>query len=1293
MNAPKIKTFVSSVSAQLKSTRSQIIQDLSKAGYDVSAMERFGAQPAVPLDVCLGEVRISDVAILLVGPRYGSLLPQGISYTHAEYREAQGAGIPVIAIRIPDDEGLDAEERAQLKAFAAEVGSTTTYDFLAPDERLERISPKVLAALTSARNRGDIGHRFSVFQEYERYFGPLLLQGRALLTHEGPFVGRVEELEQIQSFIDGPEPLLILEAPGGSGKSRLLLEAAKAASQRAGTPRIYFADPSASWSPSDINLLPVTSPAIVVFDDGHRRPELDRIVAACQQHNKTIRYLVSCRPSAIPIVKPLVSSLLGAGSPVKLKIPCLPKQEAEVLAGHYLGDSLRHLVRRLVAVADRNPLVVCVGARCIAEKRVQPEVLARTPEAFRRVVLDRLLDDPALTAANADANRRILEVVSAIGPVITENDQLVRQLADVTNLHDHEVRRLLAGLERAGFLSRRGRLVRVSPDVLADHLLYIAAVDDRGSPTGFVDHVVELFPTSLENILANAAELDWRSEAVDGPNSVLSAVWRDMPDRLSTSSNRQRTERVGQLKRAAIFAPAEVVRICRWLVEHPDAPNDELLARWGDDDASDRLTDEMAEVLGLIATHPDYTRRCAEMLWDLGDRNERPENPNPNHPRRRLGDLLKYEPRTSWQRPDGAHARAIEFFVERLGAPDRGRPSTWAVALLAGALRRTGEDTEWNRHVLTFREFSLATFASDLAERRGAVIRSLVDVALGDRLDEAAAALAALSTTLSAPRGPFGRGLDDAEVAVWQAEAEHVIECLRRVAQEAPSQVTRFLARRELRSVHRGHWSQIAPAVERALEAAMPVPSERLYDLLIGVPWEEQLKAWGQEEARIERICAEGAEEFWHAHVTPSAVVEALLSAIVALKGVVQETEPRTGQLIRALVLAAPTNCRDFIHQLVVRERAWPLLRPALPAVHGLDPALAETLVRELSRSEATLVRASAGEAIQWMVDSATDLEALVMVTRTLSRDLSPIVRTASAYAARRLAKLGHPRALSILVSIEWSGELSLANEVLRSIDSHYGADPSRLSDADIDTLLRRVGGLRTLDKHNYKILEFVSLASERRPVQTLEMLLRRILATDTQRVDKEAEQWIPLPYNGHGLNLPGISQSPNQTELVRVMLDATPGAGLSARLWLPVLFRVSDPTLSTTRVVLRESLASGQANKIVTTATLLRGYAHSVVFSEHKLVAEILDAASQCGSDCLGEARNELYALAVSGVYSGTPGEPAPRHVQDHREASTLVKLYEKNEPVRGFYQTLVEHAERRMRLDVEIWEEEDDE
>jgi hypothetical protein len=264
---------------------------------------------------------------------------------------------------------------------------------------------------------------------------------------------------------------------------------------------------------------------------------------------------------------------------------------------------------------------------------------------------------------------------------------------------------------------------------------------------------------------------------------------------------------------------------------------------------------------------------------------------------------------------------------------------------------------------------------------------------------------------------------------------------------------------------------------------------------------------------------------------------------------------------------------------------------------------------------------------------------------------------------------------------------------VLGSIDPKHGIDPEQLSDTDIDTLLGRVELVRTLEGRNYEVFEFISFASRRRPTQTLTMLLRRVLTSDEEHRDKGVERWQPLPYSGRGLSLPGVEQARDHADLVRSIRDATPGAGSSARFWLPTLFQAADPNLVAGRLVLREWLSSGEAEKIVATATLLRGFTHSLVFSEHELLAEIIAAASRCGSECLADAKGELFALAGGGVYSGTPGEPAPRHVQDKMDASKLAELYAANEPVRDFYEALVAHAEGSMRMDVELWDAGDDE
>jgi hypothetical protein len=98
-----VKVFVSSVFKSLEDIRQQVIDDLRTGQYSVVNMEVFGARPEVPLDVCLRELRTADVAVVIIGPRYGSWIPAGdVSYTHEEFREAQCRGIPVLAFRVPN---------------------------------------------------------------------------------------------------------------------------------------------------------------------------------------------------------------------------------------------------------------------------------------------------------------------------------------------------------------------------------------------------------------------------------------------------------------------------------------------------------------------------------------------------------------------------------------------------------------------------------------------------------------------------------------------------------------------------------------------------------------------------------------------------------------------------------------------------------------------------------------------------------------------------------------------------------------------------------------------------------------------------------------------------------------------------------------------------------------------------------------------------------------------------------------------------------------------------------------
>jgi hypothetical protein len=1201
--------------------------------------------------------------------------------------------LPVLAFRIPDAAGLKDDETEQLSSFLAEVGSTTTYKALAPTDGLDLLSGEVQAALTAAHVRGDLGSRFSLFQKFDRFFSGQMGANTSLFSHEGPYIGRDVEIERAKAFLRSDDPLLLIKAPGGSGKSRLLLEFAKSAASAHDLPKVLFVDAAAQWTADDIDKLPST-PTVLVVDDAHRRIDLDRLIFACRQHNSHIRFVVSCRPSAVSIVEPHIASLSTTTPSAALELSPLTQADAETLARHHLGDPLAHLATRLVKIADRNPLVIAVGGRCIAEKRVQPEVLERTPEVFRSIVLDRLLDDPGLANAGAEARRKVLQIIAAVGPVITESDEFIRTLSSIVNSPQYEARQILASLERARFLVRRGRLVRVSPDVLADHLLYRAAVDDLGRPTGYVEEMLRAFsPDLLGNIVANAAELDWRASAAATHESVLATTWRKLIASLPSTTQSERAALVKQLKRSAVFAPEEVVKIAEWLANNREAPPDESLRAWGLDDSFERVADQVNEVFSFVATHRDFTRRCVQWLWDFAVSDTRPADRTSSHPRRRLAELLKYQWRADWREGNSVHAQIVDFFVSKLREQPRSDDRSWAVELLGGALDRVGEANESNARGFTFSQFPLSEFLPALSERRDKVIECFRVLTLGESAVEATAALRELSKLLHTPRGPLG-GVKGDDIAVWQPEAELAIETIVEAGRSSTNEVVRFLARRMLREAFRQHWPQIAPMLDEAVEHVPAIPSEGLYDLLIGIPWEEQLDDVRAEENRVRQLCDEAAAAFWTQHKTAKHVFEQLLVGESAIQSVKHHRASHAGPLIRALILARPDKAEELVRAIAdFGERGWSFLSPALVTTYDLQPIDAVRLADSFAKDQRESLRVAATSALRWMADGVSTSREVLEIARRLSQDDSRRVRMVVADILSRFKDTVPDEAIAVLLTIDWQDDVDVAAAVLNELDASFGLDPQRLTDQAIDSLLLRISALQSLEERNYDILDFIAFAASRRPESTVDMLLRRVRSVDTHQGEHGSDRWMPIPFDGHGLSLLTLANSTRYPDLLRRVRDAYLGASDMVRYWLPQLFHVTvvDPNIGFD--VLREWLQSNDSEKIKGVANLLGGFDHTLVFTNDDFVAELLETAANAGAECLRQTKGELYALAIGGGYSSAPGQPAPRHVSDKASAQALISKYASRPTVKEFYEQLVEHAESSIQRQMLEWEEEGDE
>lgn len=83
------RVFLSSVVTGFEEYREAAADAIATLGHEVVRSEQFGVRPDTPQRACLGELRSTELVVLVLGARYGFVNPvSGLSATHEEFREA-----------------------------------------------------------------------------------------------------------------------------------------------------------------------------------------------------------------------------------------------------------------------------------------------------------------------------------------------------------------------------------------------------------------------------------------------------------------------------------------------------------------------------------------------------------------------------------------------------------------------------------------------------------------------------------------------------------------------------------------------------------------------------------------------------------------------------------------------------------------------------------------------------------------------------------------------------------------------------------------------------------------------------------------------------------------------------------------------------------------------------------------------------------------------------------------------------------------------------------------------------
>lgn len=129
----KLQVFVSSTYQDLHDERQAAVEAILTAGHIPAGMELFAAGDQSQMNVIKRWIDESDVFLLILGGRYGSIEPStGKSYIHLEYEYAVSQGKPLFAVVIDEhhrkarvkmlgEDVIETENPAKLREFREQV--------------------------------------------------------------------------------------------------------------------------------------------------------------------------------------------------------------------------------------------------------------------------------------------------------------------------------------------------------------------------------------------------------------------------------------------------------------------------------------------------------------------------------------------------------------------------------------------------------------------------------------------------------------------------------------------------------------------------------------------------------------------------------------------------------------------------------------------------------------------------------------------------------------------------------------------------------------------------------------------------------------------------------------------------------------------------------------------------------------------------------------------------------------------------------------------------------------------
>ncbi|WP_146033937.1 ATP-binding protein [Nostoc cycadae] len=392
---------------------------------------------------------------------------------------------------------------------------------------------------------------------------------QVLTNSQGLFVGRESIRQELKDFLVGSIRVIVIHGSGGLGKTRLLLSLPEIVPE--GRSLWYVRNTAESIEP-DLVSLEREHQHIIVVDDAHRfnlLPQLREVLVNPEFASKVTLILATRSVFKDSILYQLGTLLDNQFATVEVK-PLSNQDINQILEASPYNIAEEDIRYAIVKTAEGNPLFAGIAARLVQQGKTLANL---SREQILTNYLDEIIKD--LAEVN-DGDRqfyiRYLQILAALGSINLGEEELQGKIYEVIGISEIDEPRIIARLMEAGIIEKYWKTIKLSSEVLADHILITQFFAQQTRRADYQKLIIEpFFNLKPKEILRNLAEAEIKGESSEA-GSLLTYKLNEFSRLVQHEGNCVRFNLLNWLKDVAYLRAEDVISIVALIVDAPELP-------------------------------------------------------------------------------------------------------------------------------------------------------------------------------------------------------------------------------------------------------------------------------------------------------------------------------------------------------------------------------------------------------------------------------------------------------------------------------------------------------------------------------------------------------------------------------------------------------------------------------------------------------------------------------------------------------------------------------------------------